>query len=78
MLPGTETVMLRGGLVVALPVLRLLWSLEERGFRIRRGHDGALLISPRSRLSAEDDQALREHRDELLDVIGSCEHESKA
>lgn len=74
-MPGTETVTLRGGILVALPALRLLWDLERRGFHVRRGDDGALLVSPRSRLKAEDDHALRRYRNELLALISVCDSE---
>jgi len=72
-MPSTETVILRGGLSVPLPALRLLWDLEARGFHVRQGEDGALLVSPRSRLTPDDDQAIRTYRDELKALVAYCE-----
>ena len=62
-----------GGFSVPLPALRLLWDLEERGFHLGQAEDGALLVSPRSRLTADDDAAIRNHKDELKALVGFCE-----
>ncbi|HXG57072.1 MAG TPA: hypothetical protein VNJ03_16970 [Vicinamibacterales bacterium] len=70
---ATELVTLTGGLCVPLPSLQLLWSLEDRGFRITVDTDGYLVISPRSRLTTEDDQAIRQHRDVLIALVRHCE-----
>jgi hypothetical protein len=67
-----ETVMLRGGLSVPLVALRLLWDLEERGFSMI-ADDAGLVVSPRSRLTAIDDRAIRQHRDDLRALVQYCE-----
>lgn len=69
----TETVILRGGLSVPLPALRLLWDLEERGFHVRKAEDGALLVSPRSQLTPDDDQAIRTYKDEIKLLVAYVE-----
>ena len=67
----TNTVVLGGGCSVPLVSLRLLWSLEERGFSITT--DGqALIVSPRSAITPADDNAIRQHRDELLVLVRHC------
>jgi hypothetical protein len=73
-LPATkaETVVIRGGLSVPLAALRVLWDLEARGFTLTAADDG-LIIAPRSRLTADDDRAIRRHRDELIALLRYCE-----
>ena len=71
-MPTTEMqpVLLRGGLSVPLSALRVLWALEDRGFHVRLdSDDGGLVVSPRSRLSDDDDRAIRSHRDELIQLV---------
>lgn len=68
----SETVSLREGLVVGLPTLRLLWSLEGRGFRLRVAPAG-LVVSPASRLTPRETAALRIHRDEVVALVRYCE-----
>jgi hypothetical protein len=63
-----ELVTLRGGVSVSLPALRTLWSLEDRGFLICVDGD-ALVVRPRSRITPDDDRAIRAHRDELLALV---------
>jgi hypothetical protein len=70
---ATETVLLRGGLSVPLPALRLLWDLEQRGFHVRQAEDGALLVSPRSKLTPGDDQAIRIYKDGIKALVAACE-----
>jgi hypothetical protein len=62
-------VTLRGGLTVPLRAITLLLDLEARQFRVREAPDGALLVSPRSCLTPEDDRLIRRHRDELLALV---------
>lgn len=69
----SETVTLRGGLTVTLPALQLLWSLEERGFNLRVGPSGRLVVSPASRLTPDERAALREHRDAIVALVRYCE-----
>lgn len=69
---STDTVTLSGGLTAPLPALQVLWALEAAGFRVR-AKDGVLVVSPRSRLTAEEDRAIREHRDNLLKLVAYSE-----
>ena len=61
-------VVLHGGLSVPLAALQVLWNLENRGFTLRVD-DGALIVSPRSQLTPEDDQAIRRHRNPLIALV---------
>jgi hypothetical protein len=70
--PATDTVVLRGGLSVPLAALQLLWDLELRGFCLS-DEEGSLVVSPRSRLTAADDAAIRRRRDELLALVQYCD-----
>jgi hypothetical protein len=70
---GTETVVLRGGLVVPLATLHLLWDMEARGLRLRLAQDGALVVSPKFCITALDDAAIRDHRAELVALVKSQE-----
>ena len=67
-----ETVVLRGGLAVPLAALQLLWRLEEKGCSLA-AVGGGLDVWPRERITAEDDRAIRRHRDELLALVQHCE-----
>jgi len=60
-----ERVCLKGGLTVSVDALRLGWSLEDRGFHMRPVAD-KLEVQPHERLTREDAQQIRQHRDELL------------
>ena len=69
----TDTpIVLRGGLSVPLAALRLLWDLEARGFSIVVDDDG-LIVRPRAQITPADDQAIRQHRDELISLVQYCE-----
>jgi len=70
---ATEFVTLRGGVCVPLGALQLLWGLENRGFRITVDTTGFLVVAPRAQLTAEDDHAIRHHRDALLALVQYCE-----
>ena len=67
-----EPIVLRGGCVVTLSSLRVLWDLEERGFDIHLDGD-ELVIRPGSRLTADDRAAISRHRDELKRLVAYCE-----
>ena len=76
MMPPTSetrtTVELRGGVVVSLDALNVLWDLEARGFAFVV--DGERLrVTPGSRLTSDDTAAIRQHRDELLLLVRYCE-----
>ena len=61
-----ELVTLKGGVTVSIAALRLAWDLEARGFTVRLADDGGLLVSPRTKISTDDDVAIRQHRAELI------------
>ncbi len=66
-----ELVTLKGGLVVSVDALRMLWDLEDRGFDVKLG-DGRLykvLVGPFDRLTAADKAAIRTHRDALAELV---------
>lgn len=71
---GTEprTIVLRDR-SVTLAALRLLWDLEARGLRIVAEGENGLFVTPRSSITAADDAAIREHKDELLALVKYCE-----
>ena len=71
--PASELVSLRGGLVVPVEALRILWHLEERSFDVRLANDGALLVVPGSRLTTDDRAAIAEHRDALRELVAYCD-----
>ena len=69
---ATEMVLLRGGIVVPITAIRLLMDLESRGFLLR-AEANSLVVNPRSRLTSDDDRAIRQNRDELLALVRACE-----
>ena len=72
-MPATETVVLRGGITVPVSAVRVLLDLEDRGIRFEAA-DNELVVSPRSRLTLEDDQAIRAHRDDLAIARPALRH----
>ena len=50
---ASESVVLKGGFVVSIDALRLLWALEERGLNVKRDGEG-LVVGPRGLLTDED------------------------
>jgi hypothetical protein len=67
-----EIVALAGGLAVPLGALRLLWRLEDHGFAITVS-DAGLHVSPRSQVTPADDAAIRQFRNELIQLVEYCE-----
>jgi hypothetical protein len=57
-------VVLSHGWTVPIAAVRLLLELEDRGLDVRRDGDG-LAIGPRDRLTKEDRDAIKRHRDAL-------------
>jgi hypothetical protein len=55
-------------LTVPVEVLRLLWSLEERGLRLSQNGD-LLTVEPRSRLTPDDCEQIRRWKPHLLALI---------
>jgi len=68
-----ELVTLTGGFTVSIDALRLAWDLEDRQFEIRVVDGVGLTVRPRSRLTSDDDHAIRTHRDELIALTRYCE-----
>ena len=64
-----EDVVLSGGVMAPLRVLRLLWSLEERGVALRLAADGAVRVSPRGHLSEGERAFIRQHRDAVVRLV---------
>ena len=66
-------VALRGGVVVPVAALRVLWALEERDFGVSLADDGILLVSPGSKLTARDRHAINHYRDALRLLVRYCD-----
>jgi hypothetical protein len=60
---------LRGGLVAELSVLRQLWALEDRGCRFTIEADGRVQISPESAVTTEEVEFLRAHHVETRQLV---------
>jgi hypothetical protein len=58
---------------VPVAALQLVWRLEERGFTMRVDQSGELLVSPGSRLSAEDREQLRRLRRAVTAIVEYCD-----
>jgi hypothetical protein len=70
-------VTIKSGLVVSVPALRLLWQLEAADMVIKiDDRTGRLLVGPTARLTADDTRAIREHRDELIELVKMCTSEA--
>ena len=69
---ATELVTMKSGGFVSRDALRLLWELEDRQMVIRV-EDDRLLVGPTARLTDADDLAIRQHRDELKQLVAVCE-----
>ena len=61
------------GLTLPLPVIELAWDLEERGFHITTGEDGALSVEPRHALTARDRAALEQWEGHLAALSEFCD-----
>ena len=68
-----QIVSLRGGLVVPVEALRILWLLEERDFDLQLSDDGVLLVAPASKLTTDDRRTIRRHRDALRQLVRYCD-----
>lgn len=63
-------VTMRSGLVVSVPALQLLWRFEEAGMVVKLDDQtGRLLVGPTARLTTDDVAAIRDCRDELLELV---------
>lgn len=70
---ASETVTLKGGLVVSLEALRLLWAFEDRGCVIRKTDDGALEVGPRRLITDAERERIGLHKAELLALVNHTE-----
>lgn len=69
MADSNDLVVLKGGVIVKLPALRLALSLEDRGFRFALLDDGRLEVQPVAALTVDDCRQIRAHRDELVQIV---------
>jgi hypothetical protein len=70
---ASEVVVLRGGVSVTLPALRLAWDLENRGCTLNLDSDESLLVRPRGLLTDEDRRDIQTWREDLKRIIRYCE-----
>jgi hypothetical protein len=66
MAASNEIAVLKGGVSVLLPALKLALDLETRGFTFRVRDDGRLEVQPCQRLTNADARAIRAYRDDLI------------
>ena len=52
--------------------LHLLWSLENRGVKIRIDH-GALVMTPTSKIPNADRRLIKKYRSHLMHLVRGCE-----
>ena len=52
--------------------LHLLWSLENRGVKIRIDHD-ALVMTPTSKIPDADRRLIKKYRSHLMHLVRGCE-----
>ena len=52
--------------------LHLLWSLENRGVKIRIDHD-ALVMTPTSKIPESDRRLIKQYKAHLMHLVRSCE-----
>ena len=76
-LSEATVVTMKSGLVVSVPALQLLWRLEDTGMVVKLDDQtGRLLVGPTARLTADDVTAIRDHRDELIELVKMCDLEA--
>ena len=70
-------VTMQSGLVVTVPALQLLWRLEDTGMVVKLDpQTGCLFVGPMDRLTADDVAAIRDHREELIELVKMCDLEA--
>ena len=52
--------------------LHLLWSLEDRGVKIRLDHD-ALVMTPTSKIPESDRRLIKQYRSHIIHLVRGCE-----
>ncbi len=65
---GSDLVTLKGGLTVPLPVLQIVWSLEDRGLHFRLDGD-EIVVSPRELMTDDDRAALRRWKTDVRAIL---------
>ncbi len=70
-----ELVTLKGGRVVSVDALRVLWDLQDRGFagKLGDGRRNKVLVGPSARLTPQDKAAIHTHRDALAELVRYCD-----
>ena len=62
-----------GRLLVPASAIDLLIELESRGFDLRVVDDARLRVTPSQRLTLQDRESIRAHRDYLKLLVAFCE-----
>jgi hypothetical protein len=70
LLTASQTVTLKGGIVVSVDALKLLWSLEDRGCDVRVDGGGALRLL--GKVTERDREAVRAHQQDVLNIVRYC------
>lgn len=65
----SDLVVLRGGLTLPLPAVRLALGLEARGLHLRIEDGDVLVVGPRDRLTDEDRTLIRRWKLHLLTIV---------
>lgn len=65
---ATEFITLKGGMITSVDALKVLWRLEDSGFTVRAVGD-RLQVLPVDRQTPDVAVLIRQHRDELLDLV---------
>ena len=68
MASGSEYVCLRGGFMVPLEPMLLLFELEDRGFKLTQDGD-SLIVRPHSQLTRVDYDRVRRWKAHLLALV---------
>jgi hypothetical protein len=71
---ASDFVVLRSGLTLPLPAVRLALDLENRGLRLQVEGAG-LTVSPRDRITDEDRTQIRLWKHHLIAIIAAAERE---
>ena len=70
-----DLVVLRGGVAVPLPVLHLVWSLEDRGCHLALEDDDVVRVGPAELLTDDDRVRIRQWKTHLVEVIRYVDEE---
>ena len=67
-MPAEPTLILRAGSIAPIESLRLLWQLEASGYQVQLDGD-ELVITPGSRLTAQQRLDIRRHKRDLIALV---------